>query len=420
MNVYLRSVLLALSGILITFNVSMAQTDAATLAELRQIIAQQQQQLEVQARTLDTLQQQVQALSDNTDTASGEQAPVIKEQAKVTRSGQEKVKLTVSGQVNRGLLLIDDGEKTETFNVDNDNSSTRVRFTGAAKVTDDVSLGTQIEVQFESNSTAAVNQDSRRNVGPNSFTERKLELFVDSQRLGRLSLGQGDTASNGTSESDLSGTGVVAYSGVADFAGGILFRDKNANALSSTRIGSAFSNLDGLSRDDRLRYDSPKFNGLRFSTSYIADDRWDAALRYSGDFGGLKAAAAIAYADPNGAVDNRVNGSASLRHGSGVSVTVAAGRDDRADRDPEFWYIKLGYLAKLSRWGDTAFAIDYYDGDDIAAKSDESKTYGFFVVQNLKMYGTELYVGLRNYELDRKGADFDDITAVLAGARVKF
>jgi len=41
--------------------------------------------------------------------------------------------------------------------------------------------------------------------GPNNFTERKLEIYFDSKRLGRLWLGQGDTASNGTSEVDLSG-----------------------------------------------------------------------------------------------------------------------------------------------------------------------------------------------------------------------
>ena len=96
MNVYLQRILLVLSGIFIFSNTSIAQTDNATLAELRRIIAQQQQQLEAQARTLDALQEQVQALSNNAGTASGpsgEPAPAAKDQAKVTQSGQEKVKL---------------------------------------------------------------------------------------------------------------------------------------------------------------------------------------------------------------------------------------------------------------------------------------------------------------------------------------
>lgn len=52
--------------------------------------------------------------------------------------------------------------------------------------------------------------------------------------------------------------------------------------------------------------------------------------------------------------------------------------------------------------------------------SDEFTSYGAFVVQNIDRAGTELYLGVRNHELDRPAANFDDILAVLAGARVKF
>ena len=190
------------------------------------------------------------------------------------------------------------------------------------------------------------------------------------------------------------------------------------------RSGDAFSNLDGLSRDDRLRYDTPSLAGLKFSTSYGADDRWDAALRYGGDFGAVKAAAAIAYADPNDDdLDNRVSGSVSALHDSGFSFTAAAGRDSRDSRDPEFWYVKLGYQRPFFSWGSTALAVDYYQGQDIDIEGEDTTAYGLFAVQKLDDYGTELYLGLRNYELDvdREGiGDVDDIFALLAGARVKF
>ena len=155
-------------------------------------------------------------------------------------------------------------------------------------------------------STASVNQNSKRNVGPNSFTERKLELYIDSPLIGRITVGQGSTASDSTSQVDLSGTSVIGFSNVANLAGGLLFRDSNGNLL-ATDVGDAFSNLDGLGRDDRIRYDTPSFAGVKFSTSLIADDRWDAAIRYGGDFGPLKAAAAVAYSDPNSDdIDNRI------------------------------------------------------------------------------------------------------------------
>lgn len=390
--------------------------DDECVIELRQMIEAQQRQLQQQAELLSALQQRVDSI-DVAPAISGD----AKNQPGVVKSGGDTVKLSVSGQVNRGILYADDGGQSDVFHVDNDNSSTRIRLIGEAKPSENLTIGTNIEVQFESNSTAAVNQNSKRNVGPNNFTERKLELYIDSPLIGRVTVGQGDTASNSTSEVDLSGTSVVGYSGVADLAGGILFRD-NAGNLTATNVGSVFSNLDGLSRDDRIRYDTPSMGGVKLSTSFVADDRWDAALRYGGDFGPVKAAAAIAYSDPNSsAIDNRVNGSLSLLHNSGLNFTAAAGRDDSNDnRDPEFWYVKLGYKNQFNSWGPTALAVDYYNGEDIAQAGDESTVYGAFAVQNLSDYGTEFYLGMRNYELERQGAELDDVFAVLGGARVKF
>jgi predicted porin len=339
-------------------------------------------------------------------------------------SGASNVHLSLSGQVNRGVLFVDDGNQTEILHVDNDNSSTRFRLIGTADYNEDISIGSVIEVQFESNSTADIKIDGSAPGGNNSFTERKLELYLDSKRFGRLWLGQGDTASNGSSEVDLSGTGVIGYSGVTDMAGGIEFQDAG---VAGPTIGSALSNFDGLSRDDRIRYDTPKFGGFQLSVSHAESRKSDVAARFSGDIGaGLKVAAAVAYA-VNGDVDSQINGSLSVRHESGFNVTGAAGTRDmqvgavNSTRDPFFWYVKVGYI-----WGggigNTAFAIDFIQADEVASTSanDEATSYGAFVVQAVDKIGTELYLGARQYQLDRVGSNFDDVTAVMAGARVKF
>ena len=52
--------------------------------------------------------------------------------------------------------------------------------------------------------------------------------------------------------------------------------------------------------------------------------------------------------------------------------------------------------------------------------ADESASIGLVAVQNVDRIGTEVYAGLRNYDLDRGGADFDDVNGLLVGARVKF
>jgi predicted porin len=143
-------------------------------------------------------------------------------------------------------------------------------FKGSAQATDDLKLGATIEVQFESNSTADINQADNTAGGTNSFTQRKLEVFASSKRLGTLTMGQGSTASDGMTESDLSGTDLVGYSAVADSGAGLSFATANTGAITGNpTVGGAFDNLDGLSRDDRLRYDTPNMKGLVLSTSSV-------------------------------------------------------------------------------------------------------------------------------------------------------
>lgn len=381
------------------------------------------------AQTLDELKAQIREMSKRLQDLEAKQQQLDKKadqgapDSRTVISGKQGVKLTVSGQVNRGLLYVDNGDKDDIFHVDNDNSSTRVRFIGTGALTDDITVGSQIEVQFESNSTAAIRIDQDGAAGPNNFTERKLELYVDSASLGRLWLGQGDTASNGTSEMDLSGTSVVAYSGTADMAGGIAFSD---SGVLGPRIGQAFSNLDGLSRNDRIRYDTPSFSGFKGSVSALEGGAIDAALRFTGEVADTKIAAAVAWADgtsldsPNA---SQYNGSISVMTPLGISVTGAAGTrdlDTTTGDDPVFYYGKLGYTFDAVSFGSTSIAVDYQAVDDLNQTGDEAQTYGVFAVQNYDKIGAELYLGVRNYELDRPGSNFDDILAVLAGGKVRF
>lgn len=394
-------------------------TQTISAAELRSVIAQQQKQIDAQST-------QLKALADRLDALITQNKSATPSSAAMPRQKQKRVSLAVSGQVNRGLLYANDGNSGELYNVDNDHSSTRLRVVGTGRVTKDISLGAIIEVQLESNSTGSVSQDDNdHGIGGTSFTERKMEVWFDSKRFGRLSIGQGDTASNDSAQVDLSGTKIIAYSNSPDeFAGGIKFRNTATGALSPT-VKSVFSNFDGLSRDDRLRYDTPKLANFVLSTSLISGGAYDVALRHKAKFGSVRTSAAIAYADPSSistSVENRVSGSASIRHDNGFSLTVSAGRDtpEGTGSSPTSFYGKLGYATKIFKIGETAFAIDYTHADDIAADGDTAVSYGVGVVQNLKAWDTQFYAGLRNHELDRTGSNFDDVFGALVGARVKF
>lgn len=340
-------------------------------------------------------------------------------------SGSSKVRLSLSGQVDRGLLYVDDGDKTKVHNVDNDASSTRIRLIAEADPSNTLSIGAAIEVQFESNSTASVNQNTGSSgEGPNNFTERRLEVYFADKRFGKLWLGQGWTASEGSSEVDLSGTDLAGYSDTPVFAGGQIFRKKGGSlALTDKSDGTAlnvksvFTNMDGLGRNDRIRYDTPSFAGFTAATSFTQGDGADLALKYKADYPGMKVAAALAYVDPDSSdVKDQVNGSISVLLDAGFNGTFAAGSQSTMDgRDPSFYYAKLGY-----RMGPNAFSVDYHRSDDQDVMKDEATSYGAQYVRTLEDWSTEAYVGISNHELDRTGTGLQDVLGVLAGARIKF
>lgn len=400
------------------------ESDEETLNKLKQIIEEQQDQIDAQQKTLEDLKRQVDAFSEPSTPSASQVAD--KKSEVVVKSRNDKVSLTIYGQVNRAALYANDGDEDNWFFVDNDNSSTRIGLLGSTNAIDGFSIGTRFEVEFQSNPSNEVSQEDKNGVGDNNFKRRHFDIFLKSERFGKLSLGRGDTASNNTAEVDLSGTDVVGYSSIADMAGGQLFFDNDTDTLSNTTIGDVFNNFDGLSRDDRLRYDTPNFYGFFASGSVVSGDAADVALFYSAKLGDFKLAAAAAYSDPAGtsnSVDDSIDGSISVLHSSGFNLTFAGGTRDykvSGRDDGTFYYGKLGYQRKFFSIGTTAMSVDYGRNEDVEQDGDEANTVGFQFVQNIDQWATEYFLGYRYHNLDRDNTDFKDINALMTGLRVKF
>jgi predicted porin len=339
----------------------------------------------------------------------------------------QAVDFKISGQINRAILWGDNGNDNDTKFVDNDNSSTRFRFTGSNTFDENWKAGIVWENQMESNSSSDTDIDIGENgdTADVTFTERKMEFYVDHTKFGKLLLGQGDTASNGTSEVDLSGTSVVNYSSIEDMAGGFNFRDDDDNVITS--IGSAFSNFDGFSRRDRIRYDTPKFGPVYFSTSYMNGQSWDLAGRFAYEWDGVgKLAAAAHYtgADTQRDPFDQYSGSISFLHSSGLNLTASGGaRNDVSgrDEDPYNLYGKLGY--KFGKW---ALSADYTYSEHVGADNDEATSVGVAAVWNI-WESVEFYGSYRWHDLDRDADEraagtgqAESISAVMVGGRVKF
>ena len=431
-RVCLKFLLVALVFCLLTA-FSAYGADKETLDRLEKIIQQQQEQIAAQQKALEQLQGEVEALKDQTATAPtmvSEEKRVLaeavsEEQKGAVLSGDSKAEVKLYGQVNKAVLFSDDGDSGNTYLVDNDSSSTRIGVLGSISPNDNVEVGTRLEFEYQTNPSNLVSQEDER-IGDTDFEKRHLDLWVDTNAFGKFSLGWGSTASDGTSEVDLSGTDVVGYSSVGDMAGGQLFFDENTQGLSTTAIRNVFTNMDGLGRDERIRYDSPSFAGFVGSASYISDGGGDVAVRYNAQIDAFKLAAAVAYSNPGStsdSIDDQLNGSVSVLHDSGFNGTFAMGTRDQKGagvNDAGFFYTKFGYRGRWCPLGVTSLSADYGRYSDFEVNGDDADTFGLQMVQDLEEWGTEAYIGYRFHTLDRDSQDYDDINAVMTGMRVKF
>lgn len=341
-------------------------------------------------------------------------------------------RLSISGQLNRALLWADDGEEREVYHVDNNASSSRLRFIAEpTNPSTGLNLGAAFEFEVRVNDSFTVGQDNERGVqggsGATHFRDRRAEVWFDGP-FGRVWLGKGWTASEGSSERDLSGTGVAGYSDPGVMGGGMRFRD-DTGIDGNPRVFDVMTNMDGRGRDIRLRYDTPVYHGKpQLRISAIQGGTVDGALFYDQSLSSLRIAAAIAYADIRpttpGPHQQLASASVSFLLDGGLSLTGAAGQRQHlgpaGDRDAVFTYLKIGYQHGWWAVGKTALSIDYQQTRHLMQQSDRGSAAGLQIVQHLARWNSDLYLNARTHQLDRPNARFNDILMIMAGARVRF
>ena len=124
--------------------------DEAMIKRMEELIQKQQAQIEAQARAIEKMQKQIgeissKAVEEATAAAKSEMAKAGGAPPDVVRNTNgDKVALKIYGQVNRAFLFADDGDSSDYYFVDNDNSSSRMGFLGEAKVNEDITIGTRM------------------------------------------------------------------------------------------------------------------------------------------------------------------------------------------------------------------------------------------------------------------------------------
>ncbi|WP_150910662.1 porin family protein [Marinobacter halotolerans] len=350
----------------------------------------------------------------------------------LVRSENDDYRLEISGQLNRALLVADDGDKTTLLNVDNNNSSSRIRFVAESTNDGPLDAGAAYEAEFTINNSASISQEEGGENNTEAFEARRAEVYLEHERLGTLWLGQGPTATDSLTQQDLSGTMNAGFSFTSLVGGGILFRDSGTGQLSNTDLGDVSDNLDGFGRNTRLRYDFPEIGDWEFRTSVINDGAVDAGAFYSSEFNDLRIEAAFGVGNASelgdindpAAYDYQMSGSISVRNDNGYNLTFATGhaasRVSNRD-DLTFFYTKAGYRSEpFPQLGNTALSVDWGQTRNEDQNNDRSDVIGVQLVQDIDVINTETYATVRRASLDRDAEQFDDLLIAMVGFRLDF
>ncbi len=250
-------------------------------------------------------------------------------EATTARKGNRKVKLEVSGQVNEAIIAWDDGVESNAGVYTNDDSRSRFRFKGDAKISDDVKAGYLLEIGVRGANSKRFNQENvdgcSAPVPPQTSTPQNCGLdtrhsvwYLDSKKFGRVWVGLTGGAGENVTEVNLAATKDIAkYSDIEDIGLGLYTRSDGvrlANRSSTSgRTGLQWRQLIRGSgnqpgegrRYNMVRLDTPELWGFTGTANWGEDDAWEIGLRYKEDkFHGFKIAAAIAYGEnTEGAVD---------------------------------------------------------------------------------------------------------------------
>ena len=356
-------------------------------------------------------------------------------EATTARKGNRVVSLQIYGTVAKGLLIWDDGEESDAYVVDNDAITSVLGFKGSAKFKPGWSTGFKVELAVTDATSGAVSQfDDEGN--PGTLSIRESYVYIESERLGRVSLGQVLLPADGTAGVSIANT---LYGSNADHS-------NNFDVLGSGAQVVDFANNFGPGRNDVIRYDSPSIYGFIASASWGDDDYWDVALRFAKEWNSFKVAAAIGYAnidpqngDPEdnlGFASEFITGSISVMHvPTGLFVNFGTGNKELENSDGEgsFFFTQAGIERNWFGYGSTTLYGEYglYEDqltlhpDEGAFDSSEATRWGVGVVQHFDSAALDLYAQATFWEFeatdgDGDALDLEDVSTIMIGAKIDF
>ncbi len=382
-------------------------------------------------------------------------------EATTARKGNRKVSLTISGWVTQQLLVWDNGDESDAYvGTSLNDLSSRIDFSGNAKIDSEWSAGYSIQISVKSDDGFTQSEADDDGAGDALVIEHNY-MWIQSESLGRLSWGRQSQATDNLMLTDLSGVHSIFAANSVNFDGASFGLQNGGvqSGLNWTNISfchtlgvGIFGDCSG-DRTDSIRYDTPTIAGFVLSAGWGEDDFYDVALRYAGEFGEFKVGAAIGYTKrdrDSGAGGGIVVGDPeyyqaafSIMHTPTGLFFVANGGIEEVSvaghPDGEEFYLKAGIRTRMNSLGATVFYGEYGKSDDAYAvgqddngaalggnllTGSEMTRYGVGIVQEIDAASMSVWAKWRHHEgeLDTAAGntEFEDLDMFIFGGVIFF
>jgi len=380
-------------------------------------------------------------------------------EATTARKGNRVVSLNISGQVSKALLIWDDGVDSDAFVVDNAINTSRVGFDGKAVIKPGWTAGFLMQIDLRDSLSSTISQTNDEGLGA-EIAIRVSNIYIDSEQLGRVTLGQGYSFNDAVS---------VPYQ-VANtyntdggpYADG--FRVVDSAGDSAFTWGNLIGN--GPRRDDYLRYDSPVFGGFGFMALVGDDDIWEIGAKFFTKTDRFQLNSAIDYYNYDASALPAAGGLAKFQEVKGIVsvkdlptglfLTVWAAQreyergafEDTGHSIQAFFGVEKNFTSygnttiyggygRFEDMASTGLAADNLGlnvgnagsaGDVVVGSEIDRLTFG--IVQSFDSAGLDIYGIVEHYGADvtigdvgtdaTEKASLEDFTSVVIGSRIKF
>ncbi|NQV98985.1 MAG: porin [Rhodospirillales bacterium] len=355
-------------------------------------------------------------------------APVVSSSAQAgpIAAGGDNNSVVISGQLVRSMLYMDNGQTTEYQGIDGGNdANSRLRILVSGQLTESIDVGGVWEANLPNSNnggTASVGLNSETS-GDSAFGFRKTDITFNHASLGKLYIGQAETSSDNKPSLDSTGNNNAGMT----YGGAIQLSNSTTKANAGT-AGDAFASYFG-GRNDRVRYDTPDIVGFKLSGSLIEGDNWDVGLTYGATYGDFQVAAAAQYQSINStSVSAQYGAGLAVKHSSGVSAGVHAGREIEnteraatlANVQGKSWGAEVGYTTSaMSNLGSTSASLVYVNSKDANQNGMHATLWGFHVKQALPA-GVDVFGAYEVSSFDLNGSTISDVSTALVGTQISF